>query len=254
VKISVVTVSYNQARFLRCCIESILSQEGVDIEYIVVDACSTDGSQEILERYRTELSHLIIEKDKGAADGLNKGFARATGDIFYYLNSDDVVLRGAFARAAEVFERHPGIDGVYGDGVVVNAEGRAVRRVVSSPIFSPYRYLAGATVLLQQATFFRPSIFHRVGGFNVANKACWDGELMLDMAIAGARFKHVSEPWGAFRLHAEGISGSGRMAVEYARERARMFRTAYGRDREWRDDLSRFFLRAADKAMGLLRY
>ena len=87
-KISVVTISYNQAHYLERCLDSVLSQDGVELEYIVVDAYSSDGSREILERYRDRLSTLIVEKDNGPPDGLNKGFSHATGDIFYYLNSD----------------------------------------------------------------------------------------------------------------------------------------------------------------------
>jgi len=93
-KFSIVTISYNQAQFLEKAILSVLNQEGVGLEYIVVDPGSTDGSREIIERYRDRFGHVVFEKDHGPADGLNKGFQYATGDVYGYLNSDDVLLPG----------------------------------------------------------------------------------------------------------------------------------------------------------------
>ena len=94
-KISVVTISFNQAKYLRQCIDSVLNQNYQNIEYIIVDPGSTDGSRQIIESYGDRVIK-IFEKDAGPADGLNMGFSRATGDIFYFINSDDYVLPGAF--------------------------------------------------------------------------------------------------------------------------------------------------------------
>ena len=95
-KISVVTISYNQAEFLERCIESVLNQNYPNLEYIIVDPGSTDGSRDIIKRYEKVFSHILLDPDNGPADGLNKGFAKATGDILYFINSDDVVLPDAF--------------------------------------------------------------------------------------------------------------------------------------------------------------
>ena len=92
-KISIVTVSFNQADYLEQAIRSVVEQDYSDIEYIVVDAGSTDGSREIIERDR--IATVVFEPDREPADGLNKGFARATGDIFGYINADDAYLPGA---------------------------------------------------------------------------------------------------------------------------------------------------------------
>src|SRR5436305_15203748 len=106
-KFSVVTISFNQAQFIERALRSVLEQQGVDVEYIIVDPGSTDGSREIINRFRDRLSHVILEKDSGAADGLNHGFARATGDIYCYLNSDDEFLPGAFSVVQSYFANHP---------------------------------------------------------------------------------------------------------------------------------------------------
>lgn len=99
-KFSIVTISFNQREFLERTINSVIGQDGVEIEYIIVDPGSTDGSRDIIERYRPYFAHVILEKDAGPADGLNKGFAVATGEIYGYLNSDDMFEPGALATVA----------------------------------------------------------------------------------------------------------------------------------------------------------
>jgi glycosyltransferase involved in cell wall biosynthesis len=234
-KFSVVTISYNQAPYLERCLESVLCQQGVELEYIVVDACSTDGSIAVLERYRHRLSQLLIEKDKGPADGLNKGFARAGGDILYYLNSDDKILPGAFAQVTEAFMKHQEADVIYGDGFLIDAEDRRIRSSYSARKFSSYRYLTGACVIVQQSTYFRRDAFSKLKGFNVANRTCWDGELLLDMAKAGAHFLHIPEFWGEFRVYPGSISGNLQLREQYFEDRNRMFYSTYGRKRNWQD-------------------
>ena len=93
-KLSIVTISFNQADYLEEAMVSILEQDYDDIEYIIVDAGSTDGSRDIIERYRDRIAVVVLEPDEGPADGLNKGFARASGDIYGYLNADDAFLPG----------------------------------------------------------------------------------------------------------------------------------------------------------------
>ena len=246
-KISVVTISFNQRDYLGACIDSVAAQEG-PWEHIVCDPGSTDGSRELIEERRDHFSSMVLEKDAGPADGLNKGFARATGDVFFYLNSDDVVLPGAFAQAREAFARHPQADVVYGDGVMIDAQGQVMRRIVSAPFMSGYIYHCGGGSVLQQATFFRADAFRRAGGFNVQNRACWDGELLASMARGGGGLRHVRRDWGGFRIHGQSISGGGDARVEerYRRETGRMFRDAYGRDPALPDRLAGRIWRAVN--------
>src|SRR5690349_13082517 len=114
-KFTLVTISYNQAPFLERTIRSVIDQKYDDLEYIVVDPGSTDGSREIIEHFRPYITKTIFEKDRGAADGLNKGFSHATGELYGFLNSDDVLLPGALKEASKFFDTNPDIDVVSGD-------------------------------------------------------------------------------------------------------------------------------------------
>ena len=230
-KVSVVTVSFNQGQFLERAIASVLGQDHDDIEYIVVDPGSTDGSRAIIERYRDRIARVIFEPDRGAPDGLNKGFAAATGAIFAYLNSDDAYLPGAVRAAVSAFERYPQTDIVVGNGYIVDAHGRAIRRFRSAP-FSRWRFAYGAAVVMQQSTFFRRSAFAGAGGFNVGNRTCWDAELYLEMCLAGARVRLAEGYWSLFTHHADSVSGSRRLEREHAMQHRRCFRRVMGRD--WR--------------------
>ena len=228
-KVSVVTISYNQARFLDRAIRSVLAQSHDDIEYIVVDAGSRDGSRDIIEGHREHIARVILEPDDGPADGLNKGFAAANGEVLAYLNADDAFLPGAVAAAAAEFDRHPDTDIVVGHGYIIDAHGKVVRRFRSAP-YSRWRFALGAAVVVQQSTFFRADAFHGVGGFNPANPASWDAELYLEMCLAGARVRVADGYWSLFTVHAESISGSGRREVEHAATQRRLFRRAMGRE------------------------
>ena len=113
-RISIVTLSYNQGAFLQEAMDSVLQQNHSDLEYIVVDPGSTDGSRELLRSYGEQISRFIFEPDRGAADGLNRGFGGATGEIFGFLNADDFLLPGALHRVSEFFESHPQCDIAHG--------------------------------------------------------------------------------------------------------------------------------------------
>jgi glycosyltransferase involved in cell wall biosynthesis len=221
-KISVVTISFNQARFLRECIESVLSQGYRDLEYIVVDPGSTDGSREIIDEYRDRIQTVVFEPDKGPADGLNKGFSYATGDIFYYLNADDVLVKGSLSTAARIFAAEGACDIVLGRGNQIDEHSTVVRKLFPSKKWSAYRYAMGVANAIQQGTFFRASAFHATDGFNTDNRTCWDGELLVDMVGAGARVRTIPDVLGSFRIYSDSISGSGRLVEAYNRDQRRI--------------------------------
>lgn len=235
-KFSIVTITFNQARFLEQAIHSILNQDYPDVEYIVVDPGSTDGSREIIERYSDRIEKIIFEPDEGPADGLNKGFAHASGDVFGFLNSDDVLEPGALSGAASYFEARPEMDVISGHSWIIDAEGREKRRFYSDQ-FSLRMAAYGACILAQQSTFFRSESFRCVDGFNVDNGLNWDGELFVDMALAGARFTVVPEFWSRFRIHDEGITGSGKVHTLRRSHQERIFRKVMGRELCRRDHL-----------------
>jgi glycosyltransferase involved in cell wall biosynthesis len=227
-KVSIVTISFNQAEFLERAIRSVVEQDYPEIEYTVVDPGSTDGSRDIIERYRSRIARVIYEPDRGPADGLNKGFAFATGDIFAFLNSDDVLLPGAVGSAVGFLNSNK-VDVVSAHAIVIDAEDRKLRTAYSEP-FSLKMYAYGACVLVQPSTFFRREVFERAQGFNVENKAIWDGELWVDMALSGARFALADEVWSGYRLHSQSITSSHKLRKQREENHQRMFRKILVRD------------------------
>lgn len=122
--VSIVTPSYNQARYLETTLRSVLDQNYPAIEYLVADGGSTDGSVEVLQRYTDRLAWWVSEPDRGQTDALNKGFARARGEILAWLNSDDTYEPGAIAAAVAYLTAHPEIGMVYADTHFIDENGR----------------------------------------------------------------------------------------------------------------------------------
>ncbi|HSO26669.1 MAG TPA: glycosyltransferase, partial [Anaerolineales bacterium] len=127
--VSIITPSYNQNRFLEATMRSILQQEGVRIEYIIVDGGSQDGSVETIRRYDERLAWWVSEPDRGQAEAINKGFARAQGEIVAWLNSDDLFLPGAAVAAAAALQGQPDAGFVFGDALTIDAHGRPLNRL-----------------------------------------------------------------------------------------------------------------------------
>tara|TARA_R110000782_G_scaffold95970_4_gene180190 strand:+ start:1859 stop:2680 length:822 start_codon:yes stop_codon:yes gene_type:complete len=230
-KISIVTISFNQAHFLERCILSILEQKHKhkEVEYIVVDPGSTDGSRKIIEKYQKNINKVVYEPDNGPADGLNNGFSYATGEIYGFLNADDVLNSGSLSSVASYFEMHPNIDVISGHTEIIDENDVVLRRFYSDR-FNTSLATYGASILAQQSTFFRSSVFKKTDGFNVENKIAWDGELYLDMALTGASFKITSEFWSQFRIHKNGITGSGKLSKLYKVYHNNMFYKVKGRN------------------------
>lgn len=239
-KVSIVTISYNQKGYLAECLRSVLTQDYENVEYIVVDPGSTDGSREIVA-YNEKIIK-IFEKDSGPADGLNRGFSCASGDIFGYLNSDDVLQPGCIKSVVDIFAHNPDVDVVYGNGFVIDKNGSVVRKCFSDR-FGLLAAAYGTVLVVQPSTFFRRSIFEKVGGFNVENMSNWDGELFIDFALAGAKLKRVNQFWSGYRVHGESITGSGRLATLHAKYRQDMFEKIMGRPWTLKDNLSSRLMR-----------
>lgn len=223
VKISVVTISYNQGAFLEQALRSVLDQDYPNLEYIVVDPGSSDGSRAVIERYRSRLSRIILEPDQGPADGLNRGLAGATGDVFCYVNADDRLLPGALARVAAAFTRRPDADVIYGHGIIEDRRSGASYRVRST-VFGRYRMAYGGFFVLQQASFFRTGAVRAVGGFNSANRTCWDAELLADLLLAGRCLHRINDYLGVFTLHGDSLTGADpRTKDAYRADQLRLF-------------------------------
>lgn len=228
-KISIVTISYNQAQFLEECILSVLNQDYDDIEYIVVDPGSTDGSRDIVEKYRNRITHIIYEKDEGAADGLNKGFSVATGDVFSYLNSDDVLLENAISNAVDSINECNNFDVYHGDAIFINQNGDHLRCCYTDN-FSLNRLVYGASIIIQPATFIKKEAFLSVGGFNKQNKVNWDTELLFDIAMNNGAFKKIKGFYAGYRLYPGTVTCSEKSKHLRQESFKRFFKNLKGRE------------------------
>lgn len=233
-RISVVTISFNQARFLETAINSIVGQGYPNLEYVVVDPGSSDGSREVIDKYRDQIGKTILDPDEGPADGLNKGFACATGEILAFVNADDELLPNSLQYVADFFSEHPGVDVLLGSGPIVDESGGVSRHIVPSRFSLPH-YAYGRFEFIQQGVFFRRSVFESIGGFNKSNRISWDGELLVDMVVAGARLARTEKELGAFRIYPSSISGGATYTQKLALENARLFQKIMGRGSRWYD-------------------
>ncbi|MCX6164366.1 MAG: glycosyltransferase family 2 protein [Ignavibacteriae bacterium] len=180
-KFSIITPSYNQGRFIKDTIESVISQNYYDIEHIVIDGGSTDDTVEILKSY----SHLkwISEQDKGAANAINKGVRIAKGDIITWINSDDYYEKNIFNDIARVFEENPEISFVYGNLIFVN-ETKKILHIDKTEEYVVENFIhKNADGLRQPCTFFRKSLFEKVGGLDESLKCVFDYDLFIKMLL-----------------------------------------------------------------------
>jgi glycosyltransferase involved in cell wall biosynthesis len=201
--VSVVTPSFNQGQFLEACIQSVLVQDYPRLEYIIVDGGSTDGSVDVLEKYSKRLAWWVSEPDSGQTEAINKGFARAKGDVLAWLNSDDVYEPRAIGRAALFLHEHPAIGMAYGRANYIDAAGRIVGSFPAAQ--TDYRRLRrGYVHIPQQSAFFRASLWKQVGPLDPSFYFAMDYDLWTRIA-ARAEIKFVDgEPWAGFRIHPGG--------------------------------------------------
>jgi glycosyltransferase involved in cell wall biosynthesis len=215
-KISILTPNYNGARWLSRCMDSVLSQSlapGDELEYIVMDGGSTDGSMAIAEARRDRLAALISEPDNGPADALNKGFRLATGDLIGWLNADDVYRPGALAAAMAAAKGHPSAALFFGKCRIVDEAGSEIRGFptwVKNACF-PFscRFLIQCiNYVSQPASWFRRSALEAAGGLRVDFKAAWDYDLTLRLWRQGGGVRIPGGPWADFQWHPGSISGT----------------------------------------------
>ena len=199
--VSIVTPSYNQAEYLEETIQSVLSQTYTNIEYILVDGASTDGSLEIIKKYESKLARWISEKDKGQTDAINKGFALAKGEIIGWINSDDTLLPEAVEKAVAYLQAHPQVGLVYGDANYIDEKSRVIGRFPAAQTDLP-RLRRGYVHIPQQASFFRKALWDQVGPLDDSFYFAMDYDLWTRLA-AISELKYIPDTWASFRLHAD---------------------------------------------------
>lgn len=218
--VSIITPSYNQAKYLEQTILSVLNQDYPRIEYIVVDGASTDGSVDIIKKYADKLTYWESVTDKGQADAINKGFAHATGEIVAWLNSDDYYLPGAVSAAMKVFEENPEVVLVYGDMLAVDENGQTFNTLTYKQL--TLEDLFCFQIIGQPAVFMRRSALQKTSGLDLTFHFLLDHLLWIKIAKQG-RLLHVNETWAAARYHAEAKNVA--KAAEFGLEAFRILET-----------------------------
>lgn len=254
-KISIVTPSFNQAQFIEATIRSITDQGYGDLEYVVVDAGSTDGAAEIIRRYQDRIAHWSSEPDGGMYDGINKGFARTTGEIMAWLNSDDLYFPHTLQTVAEIFQTFPEVEWITtAHPVTWNARGQALGTVYTGA-FEASLYKKGWNMgrmelgegpnIQQESTFWRRSLWDRAGGYvDPSIRLAGDFELWARF-FQHAKLYSAGALLGGFRRHSAQKTAT---ALDAYRDEAQQVLNRYGKRRL--GPLERLYRRSLRKLLG----
>jgi glycosyltransferase involved in cell wall biosynthesis len=232
--VSIITPSYNQAKYLENTIQSIIAQGYPNIEYILIDGVSNDGSIEIIKKYSEYISWWISEKDNGQAEAINKGFIKAHGDIIAWVNSDDLLLPNAINQAVDFLAQNPDIQMVYSNAITIDSEGRPLNKLQ----FGEWglREFMRFQIICQPAVFMRRSILDHIGYLDPTYHYMLDHHLWLRIA-SNHQVKHVDQFWAAARhhpqaknvSHPEGFSDETLRLLEWMKNQSNLEET-YKRD------------------------
>ncbi|MFN0084187.1 MAG: glycosyltransferase family 2 protein [Blastocatellia bacterium] len=234
-RITIITPSFNQGAFLEQTMRSVLDQGYSNLDYIVIDGGSRDGSREIISSYADRLSWWVSEPDRGQVHAINKGLARADGEIFAFLNSDDLYLPGALSAVADHFSTYADCDWLCGDTLFFG-EGHPTRLFEAVVPASAGQALSWAAHAPQPGMFWRRRVLAgEIRGFDESLNYCFDHEFYVRLLLAGFHCEHLPLPLAAYRLHAESktVSSADSFDREFD-EIARRYETRLtGRERRW---------------------
>lgn len=223
-KISIVTPSFKQAGFIERTMKSVLDQNYPNLEYFVQDGGSQDGTERILNSYAERLTGWESRPDNGQSNAINLGFAKTTGEIMAWLNSDDILLPGSLAYVANYFSRHPKVDVVYGHRILIDEDDKQIGRWMLPR--HDDKVLSWADYIPQETMFWRRRIWEKSGGqIDESFRFAMDWDLLIRFREAGARFSRLPRFIGGFRIHRQQktsaeISGIGIQEMTRIRERA----------------------------------
>ena len=198
-KISVITPSFNQGKFLERTILSVIEQNYPNLEYIIIDGGSKDGSVDIIQKYADKLAYWVSEKDNGQTHAINKGFKRATGEIVAWLNSDDELCEGALMAVAGVFMEYGDVDFVFGNQYSIDSDGKIFRDNRHTR-FSFAALWAVGMVISQPSCFWKRNLFSQFGYLDEIMHFCMDYEFFLRIG-SHVKARHVNQYLSKFRWH-----------------------------------------------------
>lgn len=219
-KITVVTPSYNQGQYLEATIQSVLSQNYPDLDYIIIDGGSTDNSVEIIQKYADKLAYWVSEKDKGQTDAINKGLMRGTGEVMGWLNSDDILLPGALHAIGQAFAQDEQVQVVCGFRHFIDAEGKFMVNWIRG--LPTHYHLRRRSILPQETVYWRRGVWAKLGQLDETYRFCMDYEYWLRMVAAGYEITLLPHYIGGFRQHEEAKSATIRDV--YRQELNRLYR------------------------------
>jgi glycosyltransferase involved in cell wall biosynthesis len=203
-KMTIVTPTLNQALYLERTILSVLNQGYPNLEYLILDGGSRDGTQDIIEKYTRHLAYWRSSPDRGQAAALKEGFERGSGEIFAWINSDDMYLPGVLKEVARRMKDDPGADVCYGNMLLIDSESRLVgeRRVTGcSNRFMNLGFRYGGFGVYQPASFWRRGAYEQVGGIDPLLHFDMDNDLFIRFVLKGSRFTFIPRSLVAFRIH-----------------------------------------------------
>lgn len=233
-KISIVTPSYNQGRYLEETILSVLSQKYPNLEYIIIDGGSTDNSVEIIKKYASHLSYWVSEKDSGQSEALNKGFKKASGEIIAWLNSDDLYCENSLHAVAEKFMEHPEAGIVYGDVINFIANGKEMRITNQFDLFDFFSRVS----IHQPGVFWRKSLLTETNFLDESLYYCMDYDLWMKLFLNSTSLR-IDKVLARFREHTDSKTHSRplKLYAEYQKIVSRFFCSLP--DKRWKQKLIR---------------
>jgi len=199
---SIVIVNYNHGMYLEHAICSVLQQSFRDFELIIVDGSSTDNSLEIIKKYAGQLAWWVSEPDKGQSDAFNKGFARALGNFFLWLNADDLMLPGALEAASDYLQLHPDCRWLAADTVYFNKTG-TIQRCLYGPYWNTWlmKQTTVCNMVNGPCSIFHRSLYEKVGGVDQELNFVMDMDLWMKFVDLGVRFHRMHRYIWGFRIH-----------------------------------------------------
>ena len=204
--LSIITVVYNGEKYLEETIQSVISQSYKNIEYIIIDGGSTDGTIDIIRKYEKHISYWVSEADNGQSDALNKGFEKANGVVMAWLNADDYFLPDAFEKFIRFYRKNPDHDFYYSNYLWVDENKKILKTILP---YKRYSYLFNTfygCYIPTSGSFIKPNFFHKVGNLDVNFKYKMDTDIFERSRKKNVSFIKIKEIFSAFRYHSNNVS------------------------------------------------